>query len=181
MLVADSLGRFAAGDGQYASWYADQPRRAKFYEQAIRLMKRYTRKSFSSGILLSDFRAWLNRYVIPEYLRYPFVLCSLSVIRQYGLWANQNNVNDELAVFFEDGDKHKGKLYEALCLHGLEYVKPNFRDARTVSTGRYPRMGTRETREGCANENRPPCTRVYASVGEDASDPLMAIPDPPHA
>ena len=31
-----------------------------------------------------------------------------------------------MALVFEDGDKHKGKLYDALAEHGLDSINPNF-------------------------------------------------------
>src|SRR5207249_3510830 len=109
------MKEFTAGIKQYAAWKDDKPRRQRFMEEAVGIIKRHTRKSFSSGMLLSDFRAWLSEYVVPDYLCYPFVLCSFSVIRQLHKWLERNDISGKMALVFEDGDKHKGKLYDALA------------------------------------------------------------------
>src|SRR5437764_1188134 len=47
---------FESGYDQYASWKDDLERREVFRSRALHVMKRWTNKPFSSGVLLSDFR-----------------------------------------------------------------------------------------------------------------------------
>lgn len=109
------MKEFAPGTKQYRSWLGDLARRQRFLTEAIGLIKRRTQKSFSSGVLLNELRKARETYVTPENWRYPFVLCGTMVIVRVAEWMYRQGIHaKDIAFVFEDGDKHKGRLLDAL-------------------------------------------------------------------
>lgn len=113
------MRQFAPAVGQYVTWKDDKARRERFLRAAIATIKRRTRKSFSSGVLLSDLRAVQQEYEVSESMRHPYALCGLTVIARVGEWVRRRNIVGSLTLAFEDGDDGKGRL-----INVLERMKP---------------------------------------------------------
>jgi hypothetical protein len=113
------MKEFAPAVGQYAAWKDDKARRKAFLGEAVKLLKRRTHKSFSSGVILEDLRRINREYVMPSHMAFPYCLCGQQVLAKVALWLYHRKLGGHIAVVFEDGDTHKGKLLDLMHSRGI--------------------------------------------------------------
>ncbi len=115
---------FTSGVGQYSSWKDDKLKRKQFLAEAIKIIKVYTHKSFSAGVIVEDLKTVSRLYKIPKYASLPYPLCASYAIGNVVQWMHKSlrkrkaSGNDTIQYFFEDGDKHKGELIKAFEIRG---------------------------------------------------------------
>jgi hypothetical protein len=122
------MTEFASGQGQYAPWKDDRERREAFGLKALRVIKRWTNKPFSAGVVIPDFRRLLREYEMPaDFPREPYPYCGDQAVQLLKPWVDHcvkdgrlRQGRDEFKIFFEHGDKHRGQLEEVLDRkHGI--------------------------------------------------------------
>jgi hypothetical protein len=101
---------FCHSTGEFASWKGDERRRQNFLTALIGTIKVRARHAFAQSLYLPDYREIDKTYRLSE-RAVPIVYCGASCVAKVGIWAQKwaipiNNV----AFFFEDGDKDKHKL-----------------------------------------------------------------------
>ena len=124
------MREFAPGVGQYASWKNDLAKRIAFLSEAIRIIKRRTNKSFSSGVIIGDLNKVKRQYILPGFMNFPYSLCSMSIILDVSAWISKQvdkhgRRHDRIKFVFEKGDAHSGILTEELDRLGIR-ITPIF-------------------------------------------------------
>jgi hypothetical protein len=112
--------------------YRDRPEaRAAFLRAALRIIKRGTYKSFSSGVFMEAHKQASKQYVLPPVIADPFALCGLKVIAQVGIWIRNQNVTKPIIFVFESGDLGRGNLLKAV--RGLKVgLEPIFASKKNI-------------------------------------------------
>jgi hypothetical protein len=102
---------------EFSSWRGDQKRRAAFLERLVSIVKIRTLHSFVTAVMMDGYREVDKRYCLSETQR-PFAPGGISCVDKVRKWAAQQNIpQNSIAYFFEDGDKDKGNLTQALERH----------------------------------------------------------------
>ena len=70
------MSDFAYGHRQYASWRYDKDKRQKFLTNAVDITLRNVLWSFSSGILLADYKRVNLAYKLSEARGEPYAMCA---------------------------------------------------------------------------------------------------------
>lgn len=118
---------FESGKKQYAGWKEDISRREEFRAGALSVIKRWTNKPFSSGVVVSDLRRLVTEYNLPaEFATEPYPFCGGQAIKMVKEWAERGvrdgrrHGKDKIDIVFEHGDKHRGQLEKFLqTVHGV--------------------------------------------------------------
>jgi hypothetical protein len=121
---------FETGHGQYAAWKDDLAERERFRSAALHVIKRWTNKPFSSGVLLPDLDRLFREYDMPaDVPREPYPFCGEQALDLLRVWlehcVKDGRVRigiDKLQIVFEDGDKHKGLLEAGLARRNLHAI-----------------------------------------------------------
>jgi hypothetical protein len=122
---------FESGHGQYAAWKDDREERERFRSEALHVIKRWTNKPFSSGVLIPDFQRLFREYAMPpEVPREPYPFCGEAVVVDLlRPWLEHcikdgrfRMGTDNLQIVFEHGDKHKGLLEAALERRNVDAI-----------------------------------------------------------
>jgi hypothetical protein len=111
---------FEAGKGQYAALKNKPAECEAFRAAAIRVMTRSTNKALSVGVVVPDFRRWLEEYeVAPDVPRHPYPWCAMEACRLVVRWAGnrvkagKSRLSDQVKFVFQYGDKHQGAFAAA--------------------------------------------------------------------
>jgi hypothetical protein len=118
---------FQSCKGQYASWRDDWDRREAFQSKALHVIKRWTNKPFSSGVVIPDFQRLFKEYEMPTHIpSQPYAYCGLQAAALLKAWADRcvddgrlKKSRDELKIVFEHGDTHRPELEAALDACGV--------------------------------------------------------------
>jgi len=119
------MTEFAGGHGQFSAWKDDLKRQNAFYNAAWSLIKRRVHKSFSHGVIISDFWRMHREYEIPPEspffltCKYPLTRCGVGAYREVHLWKQRQQAkgmrfDGEIEYIHDRGDEHRGALMEAM-------------------------------------------------------------------
>jgi hypothetical protein len=109
------MKEFAPGTGQFRAWKDDKAKRERFMVDAVKTIRRNTRKSFSRGIDVEALRRVAKEYPNLDFASLgPYVWCGMPVALKAGKWFGKHGTDgvDDMKVFFEQGDKHQGQFAE---------------------------------------------------------------------
>ena len=112
---------FAHSAGEYSSWKGDERKRRRFLSKLINVVTTRIQHTFASSILMADYRSVDEEYRLHEEIK-PYAIAGVTCVAKTREWAKERGVNQEqIAYFFEDGDKDKGNLIQHMKLaHGFE-------------------------------------------------------------
>jgi hypothetical protein len=118
---------FESGNRQYAAWKDDIPLREQFRARALSVIKRWTNKPFSAGVVVADLRRLVTEYDLPAHFpTEPYLFCGGQAIKMVKEWAERGvrdgrlHGKDKIDIIFEHGDKHRGQLEKFLqTVHGV--------------------------------------------------------------
>jgi hypothetical protein len=116
----------------YAEWLDRPKERAEFVCDAIKIIKRYTRKTFSSGVGLAAHRKTAAERHLPLWVNDPYALCATKVVAQVGRWIKNRDVQKKIAFVFETGDLGQGAFITSLEDARVR-INPNFASKADVS------------------------------------------------
>lgn len=101
---------FCHSTGEFAAWKNDERRRRSFLSALIGTINLRARHGFAHSIYLPHYWEVDQIYKLRE-RAVPLVYCGAGCVAQVGLWAQKWAIPiNEVAFFFEDGDKDKHKL-----------------------------------------------------------------------
>jgi hypothetical protein len=102
------MKNFAHSSGEFSDWKGNEAKRRDFLRQLIANIAVRVRHSFSSAVLLDDWREVNEHYYLEELIK-PFALCGRTLVHKVGEWANKWNIEEkQIKYVFEDGDCDKG-------------------------------------------------------------------------
>jgi hypothetical protein len=99
-----SRGEFAVG------WRAKTDRRRIFIERLAACLASNVIKSFRATLVISDYNAVNQEFMIEETLGKPYALCAMMCAYTLRQWAESEPVSTPLLYYFEDGDADKGNF-----------------------------------------------------------------------
>src|SRR6266568_5617106 len=100
--------------GEFASWRGDQQKRARFLERLVNIIKTRTLHGFATAVMMDAYREVDKRYRLSE-VHPPFALAGIACIDKVRRWATEMGIpQQQIAYIFEDGDKNKDKLVDAV-------------------------------------------------------------------
>lgn len=112
--------------------YRDRPdERAEFIDDALKIIKHRTNKTFSSGVDLAAHRKAAAERNLPLWVGDPYALCATKAVAQVGRWIKNRNVQKRMAFVFESVDLGKGKFITSLKDAGVR-INPNFASKQEV-------------------------------------------------
>jgi Protein of unknown function (DUF3800) len=115
---------FCHSTGEFAGWKGDERRRRNFLSALIGTIKVRARHAFAQSLYLPDYYKIDKIYQLSE-RAVPLVYCGAGCVAKVGLWAQRWGIQiDDVAFFFEDGDKDRHKL--AAEVHRLYGIDINF-------------------------------------------------------
>jgi len=106
---------FMSKTGKYENWqtFPDEKRRLFLFE-AIRTIKRNTRKSFAIGILQKELEKAKREYMFDLLEEPAYVWCGMSAIKKAMQWMERHGVHhNDIELIFEKGDLKQHNLEEA--------------------------------------------------------------------
>src|SRR2546429_4220285 len=114
-MAADGLTHFHMKDfahskKEFECWKGDEIRRKSFIERLIAIIRKNTRKSFSSAVVLDAYREINSAYLFEEYFGKPYVFCARMCFAGVDNWQQEHGYQDPVSVIFEDGVSDKGRL-----------------------------------------------------------------------
>jgi len=123
---------FVSSKKEFDGW--DRPeyaaKRKRFIDRAVVCAKKHTQRGFTSSLSLADYKAANARYELEECLGPPLTLCGMGVLREVGLWAKRNGIDEtKILYFMEDGDQDKGKFIETARKYGFKVQPLTKKDA----------------------------------------------------
>jgi len=101
---------FAHSKKEFECWKGDEIRRKSFIERLIAIIRKNTRKSFSSAVVLDAYREINSAYLFEEYFGKPYVFCARMCFAGVDNWQQEHGYQDPVSVIFEDGVSDKGRL-----------------------------------------------------------------------
>ena len=118
---------FAHSRREFADWKNDEPRRKRFLERLIRIVKLRVRKSIGNAVILDAYNRVDAEYMFHEHIGPPYALCGMACIKDIYRWATKPKRNYKMPdCIFEDGDKHK-KEFRQLIERFPDWPDPIFR------------------------------------------------------
>jgi hypothetical protein len=121
---------FAHSRREFAGWKANEPRRKRFLERLIGIIKRRVHKSIANGVLLEPYNCVDAEYMFHEWVGYPFALCGMACMKDVCRFAEKWRHTFPDCIF-EDGDKHK-KEFKLLMKRFGGWPDPMFRSKRDI-------------------------------------------------
>lgn len=98
---------FVHSKKEFEAWKGDEGRRRGFIERLIKIIRKNTRKSFSTAVILEAYREINSKYLFQEYFGTPYAFCSRMCIVGLDHWRDQHHYQDPVDVVFEDGATDK--------------------------------------------------------------------------
>jgi hypothetical protein len=117
---------FAHSLREFKDWKDDNERRTIFLKRLVSIMRRHTRHSFSTAVILKDYRDLDQRYQLSEYCS-PYVISALQCAADVAKWCNARGYVDPVRLVFEDGARYKGEFmnfYAPSNFHTISYAEP---------------------------------------------------------
>jgi hypothetical protein len=117
---------FAHSLREFKAWKDDNERRKEFIKRLLSIIRRNTRHSFSTAVILKDYRNINEKYRLSEYAS-PYVISALQCAVDVAKWCNAHEYVDPVTLVFEDGPRYKGefmKFYAPSNFHSISYAKP---------------------------------------------------------
>jgi len=113
------MKEFCHSTGEFSAWKGDERRRRNFLSALIGIIKCRMRHSFAQSIYLPAYHEVDKVYELCERAA-PFVYCGTGCIAKVQRWAQRWRISqNDLAYFFEDGDKDKHKLKAETEKYGI--------------------------------------------------------------
>ena len=117
---------FAHSLREFATWKGDEPRRRRFLERLIRIVKMRVRKSIANAVLLDAYNSVNAEFMFSEYIGPPYALCGMACMKDVFRWATKAKRQYEWPLcVFEDGDKHR-KEFKQLIARLKDWPDPIF-------------------------------------------------------
>ncbi len=108
------MREYAHSIGEFASWRGDQQKRARFLERLVNIIKTRTLHGFATAVMMDAYREVDKRYRLSE-VHPPFALAGIACIDKVRRWATEMGIpQQQIAYIFEDGDKNKDNLVDAV-------------------------------------------------------------------
>jgi hypothetical protein len=125
-VAAFHMRNFAHSRREFATWKDDGPRRKRFLEQLIRIVKMRVRKSIANAVLLDAYNRVNAEFMFSEHIGPPYALCGMACMKDVCKWATKAKRQYEWPrCVFEDGDKHK-KEFKQLIARFKDWPDPIF-------------------------------------------------------
>jgi hypothetical protein len=105
---------FAHSKKEFSTWKDNEPRRKRFLERLINIIRKNVRKSFSNAVILDAYRKVNSKYTFQEYLGKPYAFCARLCMTGVEYWKEQHDYQDEVPSIFEDGAHDKGAFLDIL-------------------------------------------------------------------
>jgi len=121
---------FTVSRRQFASWKGDEPRRKRFLERLIGIIKRRVHKSFANAVILEHYNRVDAEHMFHESLGYPYALCGMGCMKDVQRWTERWQ-KEFPACIFEDGDKHKNE-FKRLIERFISWPEPIFHSKKDV-------------------------------------------------
>lgn len=114
-LAAEGIDRFHMRDfahskREFENWKGDEERRSRFIQRLIGIIRERLRCSIATAVILEDYRAINQKYMLDEFLGPPYAICGLTCVKNTLRWADQRGYIDPVRYVFEDGAKDKNKF-----------------------------------------------------------------------
>ena len=116
---------FAHSLREFKNWKGDEDRRSKFLKELIEIIRRNTRHTFSTAVIITDYQSINQKYQLSEYAS-PYVIGAFQGVVDVAKWCNAHEYIEPVNVVFEDGVKHKGEFlafYVPANFHKISYAK----------------------------------------------------------
>ena len=97
-------------------WHENPVTRDEILRQLVTIIKKYTNKQFSTGVILGDWRAVNKEYQLAENLWFPFPLCAMKTLIRLDRWKQHQGIEEPIERVFESGDNHQGAFLEKMRL-----------------------------------------------------------------
>jgi|ERR1700686_703683 len=104
------MADFAQSKREFARWKGDESRREGFLRRLIQILRKFTRRSFSSAVIIDDYEEVNKKYRLIETLGPPYALCGVTCVKKVNDWRAEHGYLDPVLSIFEDGAQYKGKL-----------------------------------------------------------------------
>lgn len=102
------MKHFAHSVGEYSSWRGNETKRRDFLRELIGNIILRARHSFTSAVLLDDWKEINELYYLEELIK-PFALCGRTVVHKVEEWAKEWHIEEKYIKYvFEDGDCDRG-------------------------------------------------------------------------
>lgn len=105
---------FASCHGEFEGWKEKPELRKRFIADLQECARKFTNKRFSATVVVSDYNAVNEKYVLEEVFGRPYSFCGISCVEHVRTWAKNRRHVRELMFAFEDGDKDKGN-FKTIC------------------------------------------------------------------
>lgn len=105
---------FAHSRREFSRWKNDEPRRKRFLERLINIIRENTRKSFSYAVILHAYHTINSKYLLEEYVGKPYAFCASMCMTGVDSWKLEHGYNNPVRNVFEDGVADKGVLLTLL-------------------------------------------------------------------
>lgn len=105
---------FVHSKKEFEAWKGDEPRRKRFIERLIGIIRKHTRKSFSNAVILEAYKDINSRFVFQEYFGTAYAFCSKMCLVGLDNWRQEHGYQDSIEVVFEDGAIDRGVLTNLL-------------------------------------------------------------------
>lgn len=162
---------FAHSKREFKSWRGDERRRMRFLQRLTSIVSTRVRKSFSSVVILKDYKALDKKFRLHETVGHPYAFCGHVCAEKVRNWAREYRVNEPIEIVFETGSRHKGELMDILTLHGLS--DPIFRKKQEHSALQAADLVAWEHLKVCTEiEGKRRISRIRKSL-----DALRAVPN----
>jgi hypothetical protein len=112
--------------------WADRPdERDVILLALMKVIRKRTRKTFSTCVVLADWRRVNEDYELAESGWQPFPLCATQTLVKLEKWKDRNKIPEPIERIFEDGDRHR-EVFQKVMEEFDGSPSPIFEDKRLV-------------------------------------------------
>ena len=113
------MKHFAHSLGEFKAWKGDEPRRIRFLNRLIEIIRDHNLEDFSAGLNMADYREIDKRFRMTESLG-AYAIIAASAMANIEKWHSRYRQDDSMLFLLEKGDAQQDSLRKLASRTGLQ-------------------------------------------------------------